>query len=263
MIPKIIHYCWFGDKPMPKEQKNYIKGWKKLMPDYQFICWNEENIDVNRLPFIREAYSMRKMAFVADYTRLNVLYIMGGIYLDTDVKVIKRFDDYLHHGFFSSVEYHPKKDIINCIDEYGNRITEKESIGISIHSAIIASEPNHPFVKDCLSYYETSHFYSDMNKNKTIPTVLACNAEKYGFKYLDKNQLLESNIFIYSSDIFAEYRTCTKNSVAIHFCEGSWVEQSFLIKFQNFVKKNAFLFWLYRVLWKRSYRIKNKYLKKT
>lgn len=101
-----------------------------------------------------------------------------------------------------------------------------------------------------------------MNKNKTIPTVLACNAEKYGFKYLDKNQLLESNIFIYSSDIFAEYRTCTKNSVAIHFCEGSWVEQSFLIKFQNFVKKNAFLFWLYRVLWKRSYRIKNKYLKK-
>ena len=143
MIPKIIHYCWFGDKPMPKEQKNYIKGWKKLMPDYQFICWNEENIDVNRLPFIREAYSMRKMAFVADYTRLNVLYIMGGIYLDTDVKVIKRFDDYLHHGFFSSVEYHPKKDIINCIDEYGNRITEKESIGISIHSAIIASEPNH------------------------------------------------------------------------------------------------------------------------
>ena len=262
MIPKIIHYCWFGDNPMPKEQKNYIKGWKKLMPDYQFICWNEENIDVNRLPFIREAYSMRKMAFVADYTRLNVLYIMGGIYLDTDVKVIKRFDDYLHHGFFSSVEYHPKKDIINCIDEYGNRITEKESIGISIHSAIIASEPNHPFVKDCLSYYETSHFYSDMNKNKTIPTVLACNAEKYGFKYLDKNQLLESNIFIYSSDIFAEYRTCTKNSVAIHFCEGSWVEQSFLIKFQNFVKKNAFLFWLYRVLWKRSYRIKNKYLKK-
>lgn len=252
MIPKIIHYCWFGNKPMPKEQENYIKGWKKLMPDYQFICWNEESIDVNKLPFVCEAYSMKKMAFVADYTRLFALYTIGGIYLDTDVKILKRFDDYLHHGFFSSVEYHPKKDILNYIDEYGNRITEKENIGISIHSAIIASEPNHPFVKDCLSYYETSHFYGDMNKNKTIPTVLACNAEKYGFKYLNKDQQLELNIFIYSSDIFSEYRTCTKNSVAIHFCESSWVKQSFIIKFQNFVKKNTFLFWLYRIFWKKK-----------
>ena len=80
-----------------------------------------------------------------------------------------------------SVRISSKKDIITVLNEYGNRITEKKSIGISIHSAIIASEPNHPFVKDCLSYYETSHFYSDMNKNKTIPTVLACNAEKIWF----------------------------------------------------------------------------------
>lgn len=72
-----------------------------------------------------------------------------------------------------------------------------------------------------------------MNKNKTIPTVLACNAEKYGFKYLDKNQLLESNIFIYSSDIFAEYRTCTKNSVAIHFVKAPGLSNLFLLNFKT------------------------------
>ena len=241
MIPKIIHYCWFGNNPIPKRFQRFIDGWKKLMPDYEFVCWNENRIDVNSLPFTKRAYELKKLAFVADYTRLYALYNYGGIYLDTDVKVLKRFDPYLDNSFFSSVEYHPQKDIASFIDSKGNRTTSKEDIGIAIHSAIIASEPHTQYIKECLKYYEKSMFSDVMSENKIIPVVLAITAEKYGFKYIDNEQILRDNIHIYPSKIFSEYRTSSRESVAIHYCEGSWVKPTIGLRLRNICKRNAFL----------------------
>lgn len=90
MIPKIIHYCWFGGKELPIEVKKCIASWRKMCPDYEIIRWDESNFDVGQHPFVREAYKAKVWAFVSDYARLKVVYDNGGIYLDTDVELRKK-----------------------------------------------------------------------------------------------------------------------------------------------------------------------------
>ena len=88
-VPKIIHYCWFGGNPKPKLAEKCIKSWKKFCPDYQIIEWNEENFDVSAAPeYVRQAYGVKRWAFVSDYVRLKALTVMGGIYMDTDVELV-------------------------------------------------------------------------------------------------------------------------------------------------------------------------------
>ena len=94
-IPKVIHYCWFGKGELPKMAKKCIKSWKKYCPDYEIICHNEDNFDVTQNPYMKEAYDAKKWAFVSDYARLKVIYDHGGIYLDTDVELLKPLDDLL------------------------------------------------------------------------------------------------------------------------------------------------------------------------
>ena len=101
MIPRIIHYCWFGRKPKPEKVIEYINTWKEHCPDYEIIEWNEDNFDVNQMPFTREAYKTRKFAFVSDVCRLFALMKFGGIYMDTDVRVLKSFDDYINFKSFT------------------------------------------------------------------------------------------------------------------------------------------------------------------
>ena len=99
-IPKVIHYCWFGKGEMPTLAKKCIKSWQKYCPDYKIVCWNEENFDVNQNQYAKEAYEAKKWAFVSDYARLKILYDEGGIYLDTDVELLKSFDSLVEkHGF--------------------------------------------------------------------------------------------------------------------------------------------------------------------
>lgn len=104
MIPKIIHYCWFGGKPLPDEVKYYISTWQKYCPDYEIKEWNESNFDVNQNQYCREAYETKKWAFVSDYARLKILYEYGGIYMDTDVEVCKPLDHLASYGFWSGFE---------------------------------------------------------------------------------------------------------------------------------------------------------------
>ena len=101
MIPKILHYCWFGKKKLPALAKKCIASWKKYCPDYELILWNEDNFDLNSNTYVREAYDSGKFAFVTDYVRLWALYRYGGIYMDTDVEVIKSLDKFLVHPAFS------------------------------------------------------------------------------------------------------------------------------------------------------------------
>ena len=104
MIPKIIHYCWFGGKPLPKSAEKCIASWKKYLPGYEVKRWDESNFDVNAIPYTREAYAACKYAFVSDYARFWILYHYGGVYFDTDVEVIRPIDDIINRGGFLGVE---------------------------------------------------------------------------------------------------------------------------------------------------------------
>lgn len=100
MIPKTIHYCWVGGNPLPESAKKCIQSWKKYCPDYEIIEWNESNYDFTKIPYMKEAYEAKKWGFVPDYARLDIIYTHGGIYLDTDVEIVKSFDPLLElQGF--------------------------------------------------------------------------------------------------------------------------------------------------------------------
>ena len=103
-MTKYIHYCWFGDKPLPKLAKKCIESWKKYLPDYEIIKWSEENVDLEECPFIKEAYDNKKWAFVADYARTKALKEMGGIYFDTDMEITKKIDHLFNCNTFLGIE---------------------------------------------------------------------------------------------------------------------------------------------------------------
>jgi len=111
IIPKKIHYCWFGGKEMPIDYQNYVKSWKKYCPDYEIIRWDESNYDIHKNKYVREAYEQKKWAFVSDYARVDILYHEGGIYFDTDVEVIASFDELLVWDLFCGFE---TGNYINC-----------------------------------------------------------------------------------------------------------------------------------------------------
>lgn len=250
MIPKIIHFCWLSDDPYPEKIQDCMKSWKEIMPDYEIKHWNTNNFDIdNSIPYVKEAFANRKWAFVADYIRMYALYTEGGIYLDSDVKVLKRFDDFLNHGFFSSMEYHQfmveRDNSLNLIDKEGNRLTDEYISGIEIQAAVMGAEKGHPFAKDVLDWYSDKHFIKSdgsMGLDVIAPQIYAVAAEKYGFKYLDIDQDLSSDMKIYKSEIFAgNRREATKDSYAIHYCENSWVKQSKLAKLNHYFQFFCFL----------------------
>lgn len=230
MIPKTIHFCWLSDDPYPRKIRKCIDTWKKVMPDYEIKIWNTHNFDINSVPMVREAYEKHKWAFAADYIRLYALYHEGGIYLDSDVKIFKPFDDLLHHRFVSSLEYHTlqieKDGAMDLIDQEGHRVKDELVSGIMIQAAVMASEPGHEFLADVMKWYADEHFvHADgtMKKFVLAPIIYARIAEKYGFLYLDKDQQLDNDMMIYRSEIFAGNKhEITPASYAVHLCAHSW-----------------------------------------
>ena len=124
-IPKVILYCWFGRGEKPELAKKCIESWKKYCPDYEFKEWNEDNFDIHSNKYVEQAYNARKFAFVTDYVRLYALYYEGGVYMDTDVEVLKPIDEFLKHKAFSSFENN------NTIPT-GLMASEKEMNGLRI-----------------------------------------------------------------------------------------------------------------------------------
>lgn len=133
-IPKIIHYCWFGKNEMPLKEKECVAGWKKFYPDYEFKIWNEDNFDYNKCIYARQAYERGYYAFVSDYVRAKVLYEYGGIYLDTDVKIIKKLPNVPEKGFLG--------------------FERRKFIG----TAVMAAEPESELIAELLDYYEQHEF---------------------------------------------------------------------------------------------------------
>ena len=118
MIPKVIHYCWFGGKELPEYAQKCINSWKKYCPDYEIRQWNENNFDINVSQYVKEAYSCKKWAFVSDYARFWILYHYGGVYFDTDVELIKPINEIIDNGPFMGYEAYCNIHFLNPRKEH-------------------------------------------------------------------------------------------------------------------------------------------------
>jgi len=234
MIPKVIHYCWFGHGIIPASQKKYIDSWSKVMPDYQIKCWNEDNFDVNICSFSETAYKLKKYSMVSDVARLFALYTEGGVYMDTDVKVLKPLDEFLNYDFFSAIEVYPtdfenNKHLIGS-DRLPIDKSKIFSGSLAILAAVLGSKKGNLLVKDTLDYFVNQPFiFSDGSLNIKLinPAILAHEAIKYGFKYEDKKQYLDNNMLILSSTIFASMESyICEETYLMHYAAQSWVQKN-------------------------------------
>ena len=206
MIDKIIHYCWFGGKPKPELAEKCIESWKKFCPDYKLVEWNEENFDINSNLYVKQAYEAKKFAFVTDYVRLYALHTQGGIYMDTDVMVLKPLDEYLHRSAFMCFE--SNKKIATCV---------------------IGAEQKNPLIEEFLQDYARREFINidgnyDLTTNvETITNIL----EEKGLK-LDGNAQEVYGMYFYTENIFSPNikrlndKKYMKDTATIHYFSGSW-----------------------------------------
>lgn len=201
MIPKIIHYCWFGGKPKPSEFYKWLETWKTVMPDYEIIEWNEENFDINFCNYSREAYLTENFAHVSDVCRVYALYKYGGIYLDTDVEIVKPFNNFLSLRAFVSIE--------------------RPLIG----TAVMASKAGMYWLERFLGYYKNTHFINIWGHTVRTP-----NTKILTYRVLPKIGLADWPT-IFPRDFFAGIinkegkAERTDNTVALHHFAGSWLRK--------------------------------------
>lgn len=207
MIPRIIHYCWFGNKPISDMGRHCISSWEQICPDYQIMRWDETTFDIGISAYAQQAYEAEKWAFVSDYVRLYVLKKYGGIYMDTDVELYKPLDEFLELSAFTGFE---NKN--------------------SAVTGIIASEANNDVIAELLKYYDGRCFKLSSIKLDTTPnTVIITDYFKSkGLCLNDRKQVIET-MTIFPSDYFCPKnpRTgvikITDNTVCMHHFDGSWL----------------------------------------
>ncbi|PBC67172.1 glycosyltransferase family 32 protein [Fibrobacter sp. UWS1] len=243
MIPKIIHYCWFSNDPLPKEAQRCIDSWKKYLPDYQIRKWTLKDFDVESVAFTKEALEQRKWAYLTDYVRHYALYNYGGLYMDSDVLVLKNLNSLMTGDFVSAVEYHPGKEQIPVIkqriDKNGKRTTDEIRVpGIGVQAAILAAIPHHELNRDCMDFYHNCSLQEVLAKKYTAPIVISHIAEKLGFVYLNKKQNLDKNVVLFPAKVFANYNQVAKDSYAVHCCAGSWVKKNFKQRIVDCLRMN-------------------------
>lgn len=213
MIAKTIHYCWFGEKKLPKMAKRCIKSWKKFFPEYEIKQWDETNFNININDYVKEAYTAKRYAFVSDYARFWILYNFGGVYFDTDVEVIKSMDDIIEKGAFMGFE-------------------TPISTGVPLYVAPglgMACRKGSPLIKDCMDLYENLHFINPNGEHNLVTIVQLIN------KLLLDNGLRAStqiqqikDFYIYPKDFFNPYNDIdgsyiiTENTRSIHYFAASW-----------------------------------------
>lgn len=221
MIPKIIHYCWFGGNPLPDTALNCIASWKKYCPDYEIKQWDESNFDINSCDYIREAYKAKKWAFVSDYARFKILYTEGGLYFDTDVEIIKPIDDIIECGPFMGCEPTEGKNKIAT----GLGLAANTGLGLAAN----ANLPESKLYRSILRYYEKQHFLkaSGSINTETVVTKVTNILVKYGFTG-DGSIEHVCGIYIYPPEYFCPMDAITgemkitKNTYSIHHYDGSW-----------------------------------------
>ena len=240
MIPKIIHYCWFGGKSKPQNIINNIETWHRLLPDYKIIEWNENNFDVNKLHYTREAYFAKKYAFVSDVARIYAIVRFGGIYFDTDILLLKRIDDsFLSLTAFAGFE----NDIF-------------------IGTAVLGAEPNFFFYKNFYSVYEKINFFKGIRFNQIPNTFIFTELlVSKGLKRNNTKQKIQDiDIFpqvFFSAKYYSTGKTYnTEETITIHNFSNSWntkessiitkikyrLKQLLVIIHYNLVRKNETIY---------------------
>lgn len=204
MIPKKIHYCWFGKAEKPKNVKKCIASWREKLIGYEIIEWNESNFHVDGCPYTAEAYRAGKYAFVSDVARLQALYEYGGIYLDTDVMVYRDFDAILNQECVLGFE-------------------EKQYIATSF----MACQPQNPFIGEFIGYYQTAVF-GDFKTNVQVITELL---EAKGLRRDNMRQVLDGKILVLPQEYFSpyDYINCkmnkTEHTICAHLYFVSWAKR--------------------------------------
>ncbi|MGN0729946.1 glycosyltransferase family 32 protein [Treponema sp.] len=209
-IPKIIHYCWFGENPLPELAEKCLASWRKFFPGYEIKEWNESNYDVRKIPYIAQAYDAKKYAFVSDYARFDILYQYGGIYFDTDVEVIRSLDDIIEQGAFAGVE--------------------RTGCAGSLNAGLgIASPAASPVYKEILDSYMQSSFLrknGSMNLTTVVERVSGI-FKKLGLKDSDEIQTV-AGVTVYPADYFCPINPSTgelkitENTRTIHHYAATW-----------------------------------------
>lgn len=205
MIPKIIHLCWLSGDQYPALVNKCIESWKKNLPDYEIMLWDRNRFDITSVPWVKQAYDNKKYAFAADYIRFYALYNYGGIYLDSDVEVLKSFNDLLNRREFIG-----------------------EDAAGSIEAAVIGAEKGLDWVKECLDYYDGRSFVKEDGSFDMVPVPILVT------KVITNNPDINLFDFDYFSpkdyNVGKIYKT--KNSYTIHHFEGKWetVNLSYKVK---------------------------------
>lgn len=209
MIPKTIHYCWFGRGPLPKSASRCIASWRRFFPDYEIKEWNEDNFDVNVIPYTREAYGRKKYAFVSDYARFNILYHHGGMYFDTDVEVIRPMDDIVRKGAFMGME---------------GTVGVNPGLGMGSSCGL-------ELYKEIMEYYNTLH-YIDADGNIMPGTVVTHTTDvllRHGYIKTMNIQKV-AGVWIYPNDYFNPLEDAigrlriTENTRSIHWYAKTWCD---------------------------------------
>lgn len=218
VIPKIIHYIWFGEEKIPDKAQELIKSWQEKLPDYKFMFWNEDVFKIDSAPeYVKQAYKSKKFAFVSDYVRLYALYKYGGIYLDTDVEVVKKFDDLLNNSFF---------------------IGREDAVYLS--TSVIGAVKENEIVAALLRGYEDRKFVNTdgapilVTNVETISQYLKC---MYDYDFVNTDQFFD-DCSIYKREKFSPKNYMTrkiiksKNTYSIHYFDASW-EDTYKSKFKR------------------------------
>lgn len=208
MIPKLIHYCWFGQHPMPEQLQRCLASWRRFCPDYTIIEWNETNYDITKIPYTAEAYNQKQWAYVSDYVRLDVVYQYGGIYLDVDVELLRPLDSLLEQSCF-----------------FGCEIANDIATGLCFGAV-----KKHWFVKENMSVYE-SHTFGELPK--TCVEITTDLLITHGLSHQQGIIKIE-DMTIYPPEYFnpihfwTHQLNITENTYAIHHGFGSWVKKSLI-----------------------------------
>lgn len=208
-IPKLIHYVWVGGRPLPKQTVAYLKSWQTTNPSYQIIRWDESNIDFSH-PYLQQAQRLNKWANISNYVRLKAVYDHGGIYLDTDVKLLTSLDSTLQHSCFFEF----------CV---------KEEYFDWVNNAIMGAVPHHWFIKKCLKEI-TNSFDGSEAANLSSPTLITRLLKKIGLRHYCDQGLMIKDIFVYPLETFNPFnwkqkysaKYITPATIAIHLWEKRW-----------------------------------------
>jgi len=217
MIPKIIHYCWLSDQEYPKHIQENIASWKTMLPDYEFILWDTERFELSESAWVQEAFENKKFAFASDFIRLHALYFYGGIYLDTDVEILKSFDDLLSLPYFIGSQHN---DLVEA--------------------AVLGSEKGLSWILNCMQYYDKRPFIKDDGNFDmlVLPSIIQSQIEcKRNLKVMEDEEarthqqlpLNNETLYLFPFDYFCakNYETgkisITDNTYTIHHFNSAWL----------------------------------------